>query len=679
MAVLTDHHHGGDIRQFLDPYGVWLTGEGKKYRRPFKKIKLNKEDFGFILFMTVFKGVVRDEENTQAIDAFVDLFKRVNVARAGEDILINGLLVGEVFHSAEFQSALEDLTPDRFVGGANIRKHLALPLPLRAGSVDPDGHAPRMPAKINVEGQPQVIGVIDDGINFVHPRFRDAHGKTRCAFAWDMDGMKDNRDKTVQFGRSYVRPEIQDAIDGSPDDMPAILRRLDLISFTDPDDTSLTRSASHGTHIADLATGYDQGGQDRQLVAVQLPADVTRETSGATLGAFMISGIDYILRCARAMSDELTTDPAQPVQVPVTINASFGVTGGPHDGTGIFEQAIEVLIASHNAEGKGEAVMVLPSGNNFLDRLYLTGKPGEDQLEARWAVPPGDQTSSYLELWLPGPVTAVTLDLAPPGQPAKSYDLTATRPPEPIVDVVSGKTIGTVSLNNQYIYRAVPSGIKQFVLIALAPTDIPEGGLIPAPNGVWDVQVTAKGMPHDGVIEARIQRDDAAFGYLGRGQQSYFVDPEYQKFDKSGDVSQADTASPVRKFGSLSGLAAGARPVVAASHYFDPAHPVIPVVNSGAGLAERDVRNPSGAAPGDTSRARPGILAATNGAAAQVALSGTSAATAIATRAIADLRPHGQIDPFPPATGPSTSPRIGTGALRAIPDELLPQLKREVP
>src|SRR5262249_27915016 len=180
------------------------------------------------------------------------------------------------------------------------------------------------------------IGSVDWGFDFAHVNLRDARGRTRIARLWDQRAGAG----VSPFG--YGREIDRDAID-------CALTAADPYAALDydPADADADGTGTHGTHVIDIAAGSGRapGSQpgiapDADLLLVHLRGSDTRPT--ATLGdsVRLLEGIRWIADRAGAR--------------PVVINCSLGQHGGPHDGTTLFEQAIEALLD----EGPGRTMVM---------------------------------------------------------------------------------------------------------------------------------------------------------------------------------------------------------------------------------------------------------------------------------------------------------------------------------
>ena len=160
-----------------------------------------------------------------------------------------------------------------------------------------------------------------------------------------------------------MRAELEAALRDHPMDVEAALADLGLLDAADGAPRLAFRH-SHGAHVLDLAAGADAGeaSANHRIVAVQLPALATSETSGAVTGYFAMHALDHILACVRRIGAVIGTPP------PVVVNFSYGFSGGPHDGGGLMEQAIEAL-----THGDGDAARGAIIARASIDRGDVPG------------------------------------------------------------------------------------------------------------------------------------------------------------------------------------------------------------------------------------------------------------------------------------------------------------------
>ena len=166
-------------------------------------------------------------------------------------------------------------------------------------------------------GKDVVVGIIDGGIDFTHPAFRDAEGNLRIKAFYspfvpseDVDVPVVTLDGTVLVGKAYTKPE-------------------EILALGTDDDTD-----SHGTHTSSIAAGSTFGwaggmAPDADIVFCSYTdyTDIFAEEWGYNV----IQGIQYI------------RDYAKRVGKPYVISLSLNSHDGPHDGTGPITSILNQL------------------------------------------------------------------------------------------------------------------------------------------------------------------------------------------------------------------------------------------------------------------------------------------------------------------------------------------------
>lgn len=459
-----------------------------------------------------------------------------------------------------------------------------------------------------------IVAIIDDGINVAHQNFTDADGDTRFDFAWMQDGPAKG---AVAFGREVTGANINSARAGNS---PAgALRALGLDGGLRPGENTLTTRASHGTHVADLATGCAPEKRKtpdlkhQRLIGVSLPFFVSNDTSGALFPPFVAAALDYVMDRAASIA------PTGPQKTPLIINFSYSSTAGPHDGTGLLERIISAAL--NNAPDNIAPEIVLPAGNRYQARGHASFNADQT---GQWRVPPGDTTANFVEIWFDNGVTTPALEITPPGaatqtvQPGQSFELMN----------------GTNVLARASLALDAASGRHQ-ALIATGPT-APKSGSSGAPSGNW--LITPKG----GSALAWIQRDEAPYCRTPGAVQSYWVETAYERFDENSRQPMNDRHSAyTRRNGSLSGMASINDPRVVVVGGYNEA------TLEFADYSAADTTRPHVAGVSDRSSARCGVRGAATLSGRGVTFSGTSVASPQITRRLAKLRANniaGKVD-----------------------------------
>ncbi|MGL5327967.1 MAG: bifunctional germination protease/germinant receptor pseudoprotease CspBA [Peptostreptococcaceae bacterium] len=177
--------------------------------------------------------------------------------------------------------------------------------------------------RYNLTGKGTIIGIIDSGIDYTLPVFKDENGKTKILYYWDQSGIGT---PPIGFseGALYTSEEIDESM--KTQSIP--------ISY----------SAAHGTHVASIAC---QIANEANLIVVKVGSKIVDNFSRST--EFM-RAVKFIL------------DKALELKMPVAINISYGSNEGSHRGLSLFEQYIDdmclfwknnIVVAAGNNRDKG--------------------------------------------------------------------------------------------------------------------------------------------------------------------------------------------------------------------------------------------------------------------------------------------------------------------------------------
>ena len=477
-----------------------------------------------------------------------------------------------------------------------------------------------------------VIGVIDDGIPFAHDRFFSNDGTTRIEHFWDQL-QPSSTWGDWGYGNKIDKTQIDQYIVASTHgtrrvDEDEVYRRSGHLVHVRPGHKPLAARASHGAHVLDLAcnapwpvAAAPQAAGTRPIVAVQLPVDTVADPSGATLEPQVYNGLCWILDRATAIAAEHKVAP-----LPVVVNVSYGLIAGPHDGSGKLEQAMDDLIQCCTVDGTPLLRVVLPAGNSHLSRCHAMFALAQGaKRELLWRVQPDDWTESHIEIWLPAGTDVNTL----------AVSITAPDGSRSTGAFVAGESwtanAGGVPIGMASYYPAIAPATRPHVSLWIAPTARPDADVPTAPAGLWRIEIdNSKGTGAVERIDAWIQRDDTAPGYPRRGRQSYFDDPDYQRYDQGGRAIEFDSGpSCIRRDGLLNAIATGSLPVVVGG--FRRSDRVAAAYSAGGPLPPpgRGNPNPDGPdalLPSDDAPSMRGVLAAGTRSNSCVAMQGTSVA-----------------------------------------------------
>lgn len=496
-----------------------------------------------------------------------------------------------------------------------------------------------------------VMGVIDDGIAFANERFQKIVGAatptSRVEYCLLMD-----------LPVVHTKSAIDLLLAQSGGDEEVLYRRAKLFDFVNASHNSAALRTAHGTHVMDLACGFDpmDNRDDRPIVCVQLPIKVTADKDPGDLYVWAAMAIDFIVN--RALQIAISRGVAN---LPVVINLSYGLLADPHDGTGLLEAFIDAKIKECKDDGFDLRV-VLPAGNGYLSRTHgqaslSAGRPTET---FHWRVLPDDRTPSFLEIWMPDPLPT-----------ASRVTLTITSP--------TGASWTILELQSSTVYFGLPGPIygevtssswpvnnptrTRFIII-LHPTAQPDPPIPQlAPAGIWQVQLTrTDGLTSSprSLVHAWVRRDDQVYGFPIRGRQSYLDHPDYTRFDHAGrDEEYDDPSNPptlVKHESTLNSIATGTEAIVLGGYLGKER---LPAKYSAAGAVTGMLpppptppppvpiplppptfpttpRWPDAMAVSEDSRVHTGVLAAGSRSGSVVAMGGTSVAAPQVARWVAD-------------------------------------------
>jgi len=201
-------------------------------------------------------------------------------------------------------------------------------------------------------GRGVIVGVYDTGIDFLHEDFLDASGQTRVLGIWDQVDQNGPPPTGYVYGRFCSRAAIQQVV-ANP---------LSTTSCPQQD------IIGHGTHVAGTAAGDGSatglGGAPFTFAGVAPLADlmIVKGGNGVFSESGVIDGLAWLEREARALNR------------PMVVNLSIGGQFGAHDGTRLYEQAIDNL-------SRPGFVVVISAGNdgyNANDRNPDNSEPARD-------------------------------------------------------------------------------------------------------------------------------------------------------------------------------------------------------------------------------------------------------------------------------------------------------------
>ena len=209
------------------------------------------------------------------------------------------------------------------------------------------------PGNLQLTGRGVLIGIVDSGVDYRHPAFLTADGKSRILRLWDQS-IPGNPPEGYATGTEYTNEEINEALSLSVQEGRRLVPSEDV--------------SGHGTAVLGVAAGSDfsRGAVNRgvayesDLLVVKM--GIPRQDSFPRTTELM-QGVDYLVRQAIRLGR------------PIALNLSFGNNYGSHRGDSLLETYLD------NVSGMGKNVICVGMGNNGNDALHTGGmlSPGEIQ------------------------------------------------------------------------------------------------------------------------------------------------------------------------------------------------------------------------------------------------------------------------------------------------------------
>lgn len=230
-------------------------------------------------------------------------------------------------------------------------------------------------SRSNLTGAGVLIGIVDSGIDYRHPDFRNADGTSRIALLWDQTAQPRAGERPPEgyaTGVEYTNERINEALA-----VDSVQEASQLIPQTDV--------SGHGTHVAGIAAGngrasdgvYRGVAYESELIVVRLGVPDGGSFPRTTE---LMTAVDYCIRKARER------------QQPIAVNLSYGNNYGSHSGDSLLETYLTDI------SGYWKTCIVAGSGNEAAKRVHAGGILGAEPVTVELAVA-DFETDLNIQLW----------------------------------------------------------------------------------------------------------------------------------------------------------------------------------------------------------------------------------------------------------------------------------------
>lgn len=298
-----------------------------------------------------------------------------------------------------------------------------------------------------LKGNGVLLGIIDSGINYAHPDFRNEDGTTRIVSLWDQS-IEGNPPEGYLEGTEYTREQINEALR-----QPNAIARLNIVPSQD--------TLGHGTHVAGIAGGNGRGSRGRVIgVAPQAEYIIVKlgnpAVSNLVRTADIMLAVRYVIEKARLEGK------------PVAINLSLGMNEGPHDGRAL----IEIYLNDAAQEWKNN--IMVGAGNEGVARNHVRGQVAQGDMNLfEFQIGPNKRTYNFT-VWQ-NSVDQLSFQLvAPNGQTTPRISYTT-----PVRRYVIGST-------RVYPAFAGPSPLSGAIEFGVFMAGLQDGYITP---GLWQMRI----------------------------------------------------------------------------------------------------------------------------------------------------------------------------------------------
>ena len=223
-------------------------------------------------------------------------------------------------------------------------------------------------------GKGVLIGIVDSGIDYENPDFRNTDGTTRILALWDQTIQNGKAPEGYHIGTEFTSEQINEALS-----MEVKEERYRIVPSRD--------TSGHGTAVAGIAAGNGRGSKNGKYrgVAPEAGLLIVRMGGAGETGfprtTQLMRGVDYIVR------------KAEELKKPVAINISFGNTYGSHDGTSLLERYLNTV------SERWKNVICVGSGNEGTTAGHAAGEYRKGVMtEVQLAVQQREKSFS-LQIW----------------------------------------------------------------------------------------------------------------------------------------------------------------------------------------------------------------------------------------------------------------------------------------
>lgn len=299
-----------------------------------------------------------------------------------------------------------------------------------------------------LSGKGVLVAILDSGIDYASPVFKNADGTTRIRAIWDQT-IPGNPPQGYAIGTEYTKEQIDEALQkDTPAEQRAIVPSVDV--------------SGHGTSVAAIAAGNGRGVEGNLRGVAYESEIIVVKLGNPRQGNFpktteLMQAADYVVRKAIEW------------QIPVAINISFGNSYGSHDGTSLMERFLDEVA------GRWKNVICVGTGNEATTSGHTSGTVTEYTETVVPFTIQKNQAATNIQIWKEY-VDEISISLVSPAGVRVG----------PIQEVLGSQRFrleGTEIL--LYYGKPSPYSVAQEIYLSFIPTETY------LTEGVWKIELVA--------------------------------------------------------------------------------------------------------------------------------------------------------------------------------------------
>lgn len=239
---------------------------------------------------------------------------------------------------------------------------------------------------LNLKGRNILVGIIDTGIDYQNPLFRQADGTTRIKAIWDQTIQTGTPPETIDYGTEYTEDMINQALQSE--------NPLEVVPSMDTN--------GHGTFVSGIiAGGEDEAGR---FTGAAPMADILvvklKEAKQYLKDFYFIDSEEVFQETDIMMAIYYLRRQALKWKQPISIYLGVGTNSGDHIGQGALNQYLNRVNIS-----PGELISI-PAGNEGNARHHFSGMVSrQEDYETVELNVAANESGFVMELWGRAPNT----------------------------------------------------------------------------------------------------------------------------------------------------------------------------------------------------------------------------------------------------------------------------------